>query len=57
VVEGRVTDEVKFYSALEEEKHVIAQGTRPSTKKGHFVTPLVSCRKPAVPQARPETSR
>src|SRR5712672_2612665 len=55
VVEGRVTDEVKFYSALEEEKHVIAQANALFDKKGHFVTPLVSCRKAGeFPQARPE---
>src|SRR5690349_17202829 len=55
VVEGRVTDEVKFYSALEEEKHVIAQANAAFDKKGHFVTPLVSCRKAGeFPQSRPE---
>src|SRR5216684_4375524 len=55
VVEGRVTDEVKFYSALEEEKHVIAQANAAFDKKGHFTTPLVSCRKAGeFPQARPE---
>jgi len=55
VVEGKVTDEVKFYSALEEEKHVIAQANATFDKKGHFMTPLVSCRKAGeFPQARPE---
>jgi DNA-directed RNA polymerase subunit beta len=55
VVEGKVTDEVKFYSALEEEKHVIAQANAAFDKKGHFMTPLVSCRKAGeFPQARPE---
>jgi len=55
VVEGKVTDEVKFYSALEEEKHVIAQANAAFDKKGHFLTPLVSCRKAGeFPQARPE---
>src|SRR5947207_1772620 len=55
VVEGKVTDEVKFYSALEEEEHVIAQANPAFDKKGHFVTPLVSCRKAGeFPQARPE---
>src|SRR5947208_205782 len=52
---GQVTDEVKFYSALEEEKHVIAQANAPVDKKGHFTTPLVSCRKAGeFPQSRPE---
>jgi DNA-directed RNA polymerase subunit beta len=55
VVEGKVTDEVKFYSALEEEKHVIAQANATFDKKGHFTTPLISCRKAGeFPQARPE---
>ncbi|HUJ27815.1 MAG TPA: DNA-directed RNA polymerase subunit beta, partial [Myxococcales bacterium] len=55
VVEGKVTDEVKFYSALEEEKHVIAQANAVFDKKGHFQTALVSCRKAGeFPQARPE---
>src|SRR5207249_803168 len=55
VAEGKVTDEVKFYSALEEEKHVIAQANAAFDKKGHFLTPLVSCRKAGeFPQARPE---
>jgi len=55
VTEGKVTDEVKFYSALEEEKHVIAQANAAFDKKGHFLTPLVSCRKAGeFPQARPE---
>jgi len=55
---GRVTDEVKFYSALEEEKHVIAQANALFDKKGHFVTPLVSCRKAGeFPRRVPRTSR
>src|SRR5438105_5042771 len=55
VVDGKVTDEVKFYSALEEEKHVIAQANAAFDKKGHFTTALVSCRKAGeFPQARPE---
>src|SRR5437899_188806 len=58
VVEGKVTDEVKFYSALEEEKHVIAQANATFDKKGHFMTPLVSCRKACeFPQARPDDIR
>src|SRR5207245_1161550 len=55
VESGRVTEEVRFYSALEEEGHFIAQANAPIDKKGHFVTPLVSCRKAGeFPQARPE---
>ncbi len=55
VVDGKVTDEVKFYSALEEEKHVIAQANAVFDKKGNFATALVSCRKAGeFPQSRPE---
>src|SRR5919199_4256230 len=55
VVSGKVTDEIEFYSALEEEKHVIAQANAPVDKKGHFTTALVSCRKAGeFPQSRPE---
>jgi DNA-directed RNA polymerase subunit beta len=41
---GRVTDDVEFYSALQEEGHFIAQANAQVDKKGHFVTPLVSSR-------------
>ncbi|TMA42998.1 MAG: hypothetical protein E6J82_07815, partial [Deltaproteobacteria bacterium] len=35
--------------------HVIAQANAAFDKKGHFMTPLVSCRKAGeFPQARPE---
>ncbi|MCU0664521.1 MAG: DNA-directed RNA polymerase subunit beta [Myxococcota bacterium] len=44
VEEGRVIDEVKFYSALEEEGHHIAQANEPFGPKGEFTNPLVSCR-------------
>ncbi len=55
VVDGKVTEEVKFYSALEEEKHVIAQANAVFDKKGNFQTALVSCRKAGeFPQSRPE---
>src|SRR5512140_1747674 len=45
VEKGRVTDEVTFYSALEEEKHIIAQANAPVDRKGAFVGSNVSCRK------------
>src|SRR5712672_4101563 len=55
VENGKVQAEVQWYSALEEEKHVIAQANATFDKKGHFLTPLVSCRKAGeFPQARPE---
>ncbi len=47
VEEGKVVDDVQFYSALEEEKFTIAQANAVFDKKGHFVTEtgLISCRK------------
>jgi DNA-directed RNA polymerase subunit beta len=52
---GRVTDEVAFYSALEEEKHTIAQANAPVDRKGAFQGNLVSCRKEGeFVQVRPE---
>ena len=45
VEKGRVTDEVAFYSALEEEKHIIAQANAPVDRRGHFEGTSVSCRK------------
>src|SRR5262245_36882790 len=42
---GHVTDEVEFYSALQEEGHYIAQSNTATDKKGRFATPQVSCRK------------
>ncbi|MCI5072935.1 DNA-directed RNA polymerase subunit beta [bacterium] len=44
VVNGVVTDEVNFYSALEEEKHIIAQANAPINAKGKFTGDLVQCR-------------
>ena len=41
---GSVTDEVEFYSALEEEGHYIAQANAAVDKKGKFTDDLVSCR-------------
>jgi len=45
VEKGRVTEEVTFYSALEEEKHTIAQANAPVDRRGTFVGTAVSCRK------------
>ncbi|MDR0965689.1 MAG: DNA-directed RNA polymerase subunit beta [Myxococcales bacterium] len=45
VENGRVLEEVGFYSALEEEKHTIAQANVPLDAQGHFVDQLVSARK------------
>jgi DNA-directed RNA polymerase subunit beta len=55
VEKGRVTDEVSFYSALEEEKHIIAQANAPVDRKGVFQGNAVSCRKEGeYIYARPE---
>jgi DNA-directed RNA polymerase subunit beta len=41
---GRVTDRIKYLSALEEEDHVIAQANAPIDAKGTFTADLVSAR-------------
>jgi DNA-directed RNA polymerase subunit beta len=41
---GMVLDDVRFYSALEEEEHYIAQADEPFNQKKGFTNPLVSCR-------------
>ncbi len=44
-VEGaRATDQVEFYSALQEEGHYIAQSNTQLDKKGKFTDDLISCR-------------
>ncbi|HZZ84406.1 MAG TPA: DNA-directed RNA polymerase subunit beta [Anaeromyxobacteraceae bacterium] len=55
VEKGRVTEEVSFYSALEEEKHTIAQANAPVDRKGIFQGNTVSCRKEGeFVQVRPD---
>lgn len=44
VVNGRVTDEVEFLSAIEEGKHVIAQATSPADNKGRLIGETISVR-------------
>jgi len=44
VENGRVTDRIKYLSALEEEDHVIAQANAPIDAKGAFTADLVSAR-------------
>src|SRR5512138_707459 len=44
VKDGRVTDEIVYLSALEEEEHTIAQANAPLDAKGHFTADLVSAR-------------
>jgi DNA-directed RNA polymerase subunit beta len=45
VKEGKVTTEVKFFSALEEEGHAIAQANAEVDKDGRFVADYISARK------------
>jgi len=52
---GGVTGETAFYSALEEEKHTIAQANAEFDKKGKFINELVSSRRGGeFVQAKPE---
>jgi DNA-directed RNA polymerase subunit beta len=45
IVEGsKVTETVKFMSALDEKNHPIAQANAPLDEQGHFVRPMVSAR-------------
>jgi DNA-directed RNA polymerase subunit beta len=44
VSEGALTGEVKYYSALEEERHVIAQANSDVDDEGKLLGPLVACR-------------
>src|SRR5581483_548079 len=53
--EGRVTDRIRYLSALEEEDHVIAQANAPIDNRGAFTADLVSSRKGGeFVMARPE---
>jgi DNA-directed RNA polymerase subunit beta len=49
VKKGRVSDEIVYLSALDEDKYVIAQANAPLDKKGRFINELVSCRKGGEP--------
>jgi DNA-directed RNA polymerase subunit beta len=44
VKEGRVTEEIVYLSALEEEEHTIAQANAPIDARGNFTNDLVSAR-------------
>ena len=55
VENGRVTDRIRYLSALEEEDHVIAQANAPIDGRGNFTVDLVSSRKGGeFVMARPE---
>ncbi len=45
VVDGKVTDEVVYLSAMEEGKYVIAQANAELNEDNRFVNDLISCRK------------
>ncbi|MBW2504419.1 MAG: DNA-directed RNA polymerase subunit beta, partial [Deltaproteobacteria bacterium] len=45
VTGGKVTNEIQYFSALEEEGHAIAQANAPLDEKGCFVNELVNARK------------
>ncbi len=45
VVNGKVTSEIKYLSAIEEEKYTIAQANSKTKKDGTFEEELVACRK------------
>src|SRR5260370_26560261 len=56
VKDGRVTDDVRWLSASEEEEYAVAQANAPLDENGRFVDELVLCRKrddyPLLPAAR-----
>jgi DNA-directed RNA polymerase subunit beta len=55
VENGRVSDRIRYLSALEEEDHVIAQANAPIDGRGNFTRDLVSARKGGeFVMARPE---
>jgi len=55
VENGRVSDRIRYLSALEEEDHVIAQANAPIDGRGNFSVDLVSARKGGeFVMARPE---
>ena len=45
VTDGKVTEEVVYFSAMEEGKHTIAQANAELDSKGRFTGDLVSCRR------------
>jgi DNA-directed RNA polymerase subunit beta len=42
---GRVTERIRYLSALEEEEHVVAQANAPVDIRGHFTSDLISARR------------
>jgi DNA-directed RNA polymerase subunit beta len=55
VVKGRVTDQIDYLTADEEDKYVIAQANAPLDKSGHFTSDAISCRSRGdFPKKKPE---
>ena len=53
VVDGQVTDEVVYMSAMEEGKYAVAQANVPVDAEGRFADDLVTCRKAGNPLLLP----
>ena len=55
VKDGRVTDQVDYLTADQEENYVVAQANAPVDARGHYLVPKVSCRyKSDFIEAEPE---
>jgi len=55
VVKGRVTDQIDYLTADEEDKYVIAQANASLDKSGHFTSDAISCRaRGDFPKKKPE---
>ncbi|MFT3896789.1 MAG: DNA-directed RNA polymerase subunit beta [Thermomonas sp.] len=53
VVDGRITNDVEFLSAIEENEYVIAQANAPRDGKGNITAPFVACRYQGESMLRP----
>ncbi|RPE74186.1 DNA-directed RNA polymerase subunit beta [Vulcaniibacterium tengchongense] len=53
VVDGKVTDEVEYLSAIEENEYVIAQANAPQDEKGNITAQFVACRYQGESMLRP----
>ena len=49
VVDGKVTEEIDYLSAIEEGRYVIAQANADLDKDGNLIGDLVTCREKAKP--------
>jgi DNA-directed RNA polymerase subunit beta len=53
VVDGRITDEIEYLSAIEENEFVIAQANAPQDGKGNIAAQFVACRYQGESMLRP----